>query len=95
MSNSGGGPDRCRASMIMAILSNSDVAPLLAVDPADVTNRIYSYTDQHFAAFDIVRGCAFGQRCRCHQDRCVAHPDRVHGAWRLRGTGRRPEGRVT
>ncbi len=54
MSNSGGG------TIVVGVdddgnLSNSDSAPLLAVDPADVTNRIHSYTDQHFAAFDIVQ----------------------------------------
>lgn len=35
-------------------MANADVASVLAVDPADVTNRIHSYTDQHFAAFEIV-----------------------------------------
>jgi hypothetical protein len=54
MSNSGGG------SIIVGVdddgnpLSNADVASILAVDPADVTNRIHGYTDQHFAAFGIV-----------------------------------------
>ncbi|OFW26026.1 MAG: hypothetical protein A3H97_11380 [Acidobacteria bacterium RIFCSPLOWO2_02_FULL_65_29] len=60
MSNSGGG------SIVVGVdddgnLSNSDIAPLLAVDPADVTNRVHSYTDQHFAAFDIVQGLRFGK----------------------------------
>ena len=60
MSNSGGG------TIIVGVdddgnLSNADVAPLLAVDPADVTNRIYSYTDQHFAAFDIVQELRLGK----------------------------------
>jgi hypothetical protein len=60
MSNSGGG------TIVVGVdddgsASNSDVAPLLAVDPADVTNRIYSYTDQHFAAFDIAHGLRFGK----------------------------------
>lgn len=60
MSNSGGG------TIVVGVdddgnLSNSDSAPLLAVDPADVTNRIHSYTDQHFAAFDIVQGLRFGK----------------------------------
>ena len=40
--------------------SNSDVAPLLAVDPADVMNRIHSYTDQHFAAFEVLAGQRLG-----------------------------------
>jgi hypothetical protein len=60
MSNSGGG------TIIVGVdddgnLSNVDVASLLAVDPADVTNRIYSYTDQHFAAFDIVQELRLGK----------------------------------
>lgn len=60
MSNSGGG------SIVVGVdddgnLSNSDIAPLLAVDPADVTNRIYSYTDQHFAAFHITQGLWSGK----------------------------------
>ena len=60
MSNSGGG------TIIVGVdddgnLSNADAAPLLAVDPADVTNRIYSYTDQHFAAFDIVQQLRSGK----------------------------------
>jgi hypothetical protein len=60
MSNSGGG------TIVVGVdddgnVSNSDVGPLLAVDPADVTNRIYSYTDQHFAAFDIAQMLRFGK----------------------------------
>jgi Schlafen, AlbA_2 len=60
MSNSGGG------SIVVGLdddgdLSNSDIRPLLAVDPADVTNKIYSYTDQHFAAFEIVEGLCCGK----------------------------------
>ncbi len=37
-----------------------DVCALLAVDPADVTNKVHSYTDQHFAAFEIVQDQCFG-----------------------------------
>jgi hypothetical protein len=60
MANSGGG------SIVVGVaddgsLSGFDVQGLLAVDPADVTNRIYGYTDQHFAAFEIVERFRFGQ----------------------------------
>ena len=60
MSNSGGG------SIMVGVdddgnLSNSEIAPVLAVDPADVTNRIYGYTDQHFAAFHITRELRSGK----------------------------------
>jgi len=37
------------------------VAPLLAVDSADVTNKIHSYTHQHFAGFDIVPDVRHGK----------------------------------
>jgi hypothetical protein len=60
MTNSGGG------SIVVGVaddgsLSGSDIRGLLAVDPADVTNRIYGYTDQHFAAFEIAEQFRFGQ----------------------------------
>lgn len=55
MTNSGGG------SIVVGLNddgspANSNIHSLLAVDPADVTNKIHSYTDQHFAAFEIVEG---------------------------------------
>jgi predicted HTH transcriptional regulator len=59
MTNSGGG------CIVIGVaddgsLSGADIQPLLAVDPADVTNRIHSYTDQHFSAFEIVQGVRSG-----------------------------------
>jgi hypothetical protein len=39
-----------------------DITPLLAIDPADVANRIHRYTETHFADFDI-----------CGVDRSGAH----------------------
>ena len=53
MTNSGGGV------IIVGLAddgspSGMDVTPMLAVDPADFTNKIYSYTDQHFADIEIV-----------------------------------------
>jgi len=54
MSNSGGGLIIVGVDDDGNHLANADVASVLAVDPADVTNRIHSYTDQHFAAFEIV-----------------------------------------
>jgi len=53
MSNSGGGLIIVGVDDDENPLSNADVASVLAVDPADVTNRIHGYTDQHFAAFEI------------------------------------------
>src|SRR5712692_2586706 len=55
MTNSGGG------NLIVGVaddgsFSGCDIKPLLDTDPADVTNHIHSYTDQHFAAFEIVEG---------------------------------------
>jgi hypothetical protein len=55
MANSGGG------LIVVGVEddgSPSDFTPvtLLSVDPADVTNRIHSYTDQHFAAFEVFSG---------------------------------------
>ena len=60
MTNSGGG---CIVVGISddGTFSGSDIGPLLAVDPADVTNRIHAYTEQHFAAFDIAHGTRFGR----------------------------------
>jgi hypothetical protein len=60
ISNSGGG------SIVVGLdddgnVSGSDIGPLLAVDPADVTNKIYSYTDQHFAGFEIVQDVCYGK----------------------------------
>ena len=60
MTNSGGG------SIIVGVAddgtsSGTDIQPLLAVDPADVTNRIHSYTDQHFGDFGIVEGVRSGR----------------------------------
>lgn len=39
-----------------------DVAPVLALDAADVTNKIYSYTDQQFATCRIDEGHRRGKR---------------------------------
>jgi hypothetical protein len=61
MSNSGGGLIIVGADDDGKPLADMDVAPLLAVDPADVTNRIHSYTDQHFAAFEITQGIRQGE----------------------------------
>ncbi len=52
MANSGGGV------IIIGLLddgspSGFDVAPILAVDSADVTNKIFAYTGQHFGNFRI------------------------------------------
>src|SRR5579872_490836 len=60
MSNSGGGTIVIGVDDDGIPLVNVDVAPILAVDPADVTNRIHSYTDQHFASFEITRGTRRG-----------------------------------
>src|ERR1700680_3641018 len=62
MSNSGGGVIIVGVDDDGNPLANADVAPLLAVDPADVTNRIHSYTDQHFAAFEITQSIRQGKR---------------------------------
>jgi hypothetical protein len=52
MANSGGGV------ILVGLFDNGnpsgfDVAPILNVDPADLTNRIFSYTGQHFSEFRI------------------------------------------
>jgi len=62
MSNSGGGLIIVGVDDDGNPLANTDVVPVLGVDPADVTNRIYSYTDQHFAAFEITQGTRRGKR---------------------------------
>jgi len=54
MSNSGGGLIIVGVNDDGTPAANSDPSPLLSVDPADVTNKVHSYTDQHFAKFDIV-----------------------------------------
>ena len=59
MTNSGGG-------MILigvaddGSLSGSDLEGFLELDAADVTNKIHSYTGQHFAAFEILQGFRSG-----------------------------------
>jgi hypothetical protein len=60
MTNSGGG------AIIVGVsddgsASGADVRQLLGVDPADVTNRIHAYTDQHFSSFEIVERVRLGQ----------------------------------
>lgn len=52
MANSGGGV------IVIGLMDDGrplgfDVAPVLAVDPADVTNKIFAYTGQHFGDFRI------------------------------------------
>jgi Putative DNA-binding domain len=61
MTNSGGGIIVVGVNDDGTAALNSDVAPLLAVDSADVTNKIHSYTHQHFADFDIVSDVRHGQ----------------------------------
>jgi Putative DNA-binding domain/EC042_2821-lke REase len=61
MTNSGGGLIIVGVNDDGTHAVNSDVAPLLAVDAADVTNKVYSYTDQHLANFDIVPGVRDGK----------------------------------
>jgi len=52
MANSGGG------TIVIGLENDGspvgrDVTPILALDPADITNRIYKYTDTQFAEFEI------------------------------------------
>jgi hypothetical protein len=59
MTNSGGG------RIVIGVTddgspSGADVAALLRLDYADVTNKIHSYTDQHFASFQIAEDRRFG-----------------------------------
>jgi len=61
MTNSGGGIIIVGVNDDGTTAVGSDVAPLLAVDPADVTNKIHSYTHQHFASFDIVPDVRHGK----------------------------------
>jgi len=61
MSNSGGGLIIVGVDDDGNPLENGDVSALLAVDPADVTNRIHSYTDQHFGAFEIIESVRRGK----------------------------------
>ena len=90
MTNSGGG------CIVIGVsddgsLSNADIAPVLNVDPADVTNRIYSYTDQHFADFEII------ERPRAGRSVVVLNigPSRIpivftaHGAYGAPGGGQK------
>lgn len=35
--------------------SGADVSSLLAVDPADIANRIYKYIGQHFSGFELIK----------------------------------------
>lgn len=59
MANSGGG------SLIFGVQddgtsSGTDVRPVLQLDPADVTNKIHSYTEQQFSGFEIRGGVRRG-----------------------------------
>lgn len=52
MANSGGG------IILVGLLDNGepsgfDITPMLAIDPADLTNKIFAYTGQHFSEFRI------------------------------------------
>jgi hypothetical protein len=60
MANSGGGIIIVGVDDDGNSLANANIQPILAVDPADVTNRIHSYTDQHFAAFEIFQSVRRG-----------------------------------
>lgn len=60
IANSGGG------SLIFGVQddgmpSNADLRPLLELDPADLTNKIHSYTEQQFSAFELSEGVRVGQ----------------------------------
>ena len=52
IANSGGG------TILVGLLDNGkpagfDATSMLAVDPADITNKIFAYTGQHFSKFRI------------------------------------------
>ena len=54
LANSGGG------TIVFGIAddgtpSSFDCAPLFAIDPADVTNKIFKYTGQQFSGFDFIK----------------------------------------
>jgi hypothetical protein len=42
--------------------SGADVSALLAVDPADLGNRFYKYTGQHFGGVELIEGEKFGHK---------------------------------
>ncbi len=52
MANSGGGVILIGVNDDGSI-SNANVSPVLSYDPADLTNKMFSYTGRHFSAFKI------------------------------------------
>lgn len=67
--------------------SDWDLAPLLSVDPAGVTNRIHSYTEQHFAAFEVFSGQRRGHAVGVIKVGCSRIPIvfTVHGGYAVPG----------
>lgn len=54
--------------------TNRDVAPILALDPADVANRIHRYTETHFADFEVVAAEKSGSRIAVIALRAAEYP---------------------
>lgn len=52
MANSGGGIIVIGAKN-NGDASGADVGPILALDPAKVTDKVFAYTDEHFAGFEV------------------------------------------
>lgn len=88
MSNSGGGLIVVGVDDDGTPSANSDIGPLLAVDPADVTNRIYSYTDQHFAAFGLEGNVRLGRPVAVIR----IGPSDIPVVFTAHGGGMRPQG---
>ena len=90
MTNSGGG------MLIVGVaddgcFSDYDVQTLLDVDMADVTNQIYSYTDQHFAGFEISEQPRFGRSVAVIQVAASRIPIvfTAHGGYGVAGGGQK------
>lgn len=73
MANSGGG------IILVGLLDNgkpsgSDIAPMLVIDPADLTNKIFAYTGQHFSELRISATSKEDSRVAAIEVGCVAVP---------------------
>jgi hypothetical protein len=94
MSNSGGGLIIVGVNDDGTAAEHYDPSTLLSVDPADITNKIHSYTDHHFATFDIVPDIRNEKPVAVIDIGASDIPILIHRSRSICSSRRRPEGRI-
>jgi len=90
MANSGGG------IILVGLLDNGkpsgfDIAPMLAIDPADVTNKIFAYTGHHFSEFRISATSKEDSQVAAIEVGCVAVPVVFNKVGNYQGQNQKPK----